>query len=75
MPTWISPSRYWMGLKGPVYRPEHWDKVQELDMWTNKFDPIMTCQPMGIPRQGEPRRIFQLVLREGLVLLTVGLGE
>ena len=56
--AWISPSRYWMGQVGPVYRPEYWDKVQELDMWTNKFDPIMTCQPMGIPRQGEPRRIF-----------------
>ena len=56
--AWISPSRYWMGLNGPLYRPEFWDKVQELDMWTNKYDPIMTCQPMGIPRQGEPRRIF-----------------
>ncbi|HEU4691992.1 MAG TPA: hypothetical protein VFS23_26705, partial [Vicinamibacterales bacterium] len=56
--AWISPSRYWMGQNGPVYRPEHWDKIQELDMWTNKYDPIMTCQPMGIPRQGEPRRIF-----------------
>jgi hypothetical protein len=57
--AWISPSRYWMGQNGPMYRPEHWDKIQEMDMWTNKFDPIMTCQPMGIPRQGEPRRIFQ----------------
>ena len=57
--AWISPSRYWNNVKGPLYRPEHWDKIQELDMWTNKFDPIMTCQPMGIPRQGEPRRIFQ----------------
>jgi hypothetical protein len=56
--AWISPSRYWMNLNGPVYKPEHWDKIQEMDMWTNKFDPIMTCQPMGIPRQGEPRRIF-----------------
>jgi hypothetical protein len=56
--AWISPSRYSMGLTGPVYRPEYWDKVQELDMWTNKYDPIMTCQPMGIPRQGEPNRIF-----------------
>ena len=56
--AWISPSRYWMGQNGPLYRPEHWDKIQEMDMWTNKFDPIMTCQPMGIPRQGEPRRIF-----------------
>ena len=57
---WISPSRF--GLYGrPVYKPEFWDKVQELDQWTNKEDPIMTCQPMGIPREGTPRRIFQTV--------------
>jgi hypothetical protein len=59
--AWISPSRYWMGASGPVYKPQYWDKVQELDQWTNKYDPIMTCQPMGIPRQGEPRRIFATV--------------
>jgi hypothetical protein len=23
----------------PIYKPEFWDKVQELDMWTNKYDP------------------------------------
>ncbi len=34
-------------------------KVQELDMWTNKDDPVMTCQPLGNPRQGPPRRIVQ----------------
>ena len=28
-------------------------------MWTNKDDPVMTCQPLGIPRQGPPRRIVQ----------------
>jgi hypothetical protein len=57
---WISPSRF--GIYGrPIYKPEFWDKVQELDQWTNKYDPIMTCQPMGIPRQGEPRRIFHTV--------------
>jgi hypothetical protein len=28
-------------------------------MWTNKEDPVMTCQPLGIPRQGPPRRIIQ----------------
>jgi hypothetical protein len=33
--------------------------VQQLDMWTNKEDPVMTCQPLGLPRQGPPRRIFQ----------------
>src|SRR5215471_7394176 len=52
----ISPSRF--GPSRPVYKPEFWDKVQELDQWTNKYDPIMTCQPMGIPREGTPRRII-----------------
>jgi hypothetical protein len=57
--AWISPSRFWMGHNGPLYKPEYWDKIQELDMWTNKFDPVMTCQPLGIPRQGTPARIIQ----------------
>jgi hypothetical protein len=53
-----SPSRF--GNVGrPVYKPEFWDKVQELDMWTNKYDPVMTCQPLGVPRMGPPRRIVQ----------------
>ena len=61
----ISPSRF--GLTGseslkpshPIYKPEFWDKTQELDQWTNKYDPIMTCQPMGMPREGTPARILQ----------------
>jgi hypothetical protein len=53
-----SPSRF--GNMGrPVYKPRYWDKVQELDMWTNKNDPVMTCQPLGVPREGPPRRIIQ----------------
>ncbi len=53
-----SPSRF--GIHGrPIYKPEYWDKVQELDMWTNKYDPVMTCQPLGVPREGPPRRIYQ----------------
>jgi hypothetical protein len=55
---WISPSRF--GVFGhPVYKPEFWDQVQELDQWTNKYDPIMTCKPVGIPRHGTPNRIIQ----------------
>jgi hypothetical protein len=46
------------GPSRPLYKPEHWDKVVYLDMWTNREDPIMTCLPMGIPRQGQPGRIF-----------------
>jgi hypothetical protein len=52
-----APSRF--GPNRPLYKPENWDKIQQLDMWTNKEDPVMTCQPLGIPRQGAPRRIVQ----------------
>ncbi|HEX5141754.1 MAG TPA: hypothetical protein VFX19_12475 [Dehalococcoidia bacterium] len=55
---WISPSRF--GVLGhPIYKPEFWDKIQELDQWTNKYDPVMTCKPLGLPRHGTPRRIIQ----------------
>jgi hypothetical protein len=53
----ISPSRF--GPSRPNYKPEFWDKIQELDQWTNKYDPVMTCQPLGLPRQGTPMRIIQ----------------
>jgi hypothetical protein len=55
--AWISPSRF--GILGhPTYKPEFWDKIQELDMWTNKYDPVMTCKPLGLPRHGTPTRII-----------------
>jgi len=53
-----SPSRFG-NLGRPVYKPQYWDKVQQLDMWTNKYDPVMTCLPLGVPREGPPRRILQ----------------
>lgn len=52
-----APSRF--GPNRPMYKPEYWDKIQQLDEWTNKDDPVMTCQPLGNPRQGPPRRIVQ----------------
>jgi len=27
-------------------------------MWTNKYDPVMTCRPLGLPRHGTPTRII-----------------
>src|SRR3984885_14174775 len=54
---WISPSRF--GPSHPLYKTEFWDKTQELDQWTNKYDPVMTCQPLGLPRQGTPTHIIQ----------------
>jgi hypothetical protein len=47
------------GPNRPYYLPKNWDEVIYHDMWTNRDDPIMTCQPMGIPRQGAPGRIYQ----------------
>jgi hypothetical protein len=43
----------------PLYKPEYWDKVQQLDMNTNTEDPVFVCQPLGIPRVGPPARIVQ----------------
>ena len=52
----MAPSR--LDPNHPLYKPEYWDKVQELDEWTNRDDPVMTCLPLGIPRHGPPSRIF-----------------
>jgi len=54
--TFMAPSR--LDMNKPLYRPEHWDRVQALDMWTNRDDPVMTCLPLGLPRQGLAGRIF-----------------
>jgi hypothetical protein len=68
--VFMAPSR--LDPNHPLYKPEYWDKVQQLDMWTNRDDPVMTCLPLGVPRQGPPARIFQtdaditMVYRGGL---------
>ena len=43
----------------PLYKPEFWDKVQDLDRNTNTLDPIFKCQPYGVPRMGPPTKIVQ----------------
>ena len=55
---WVFMSSSRLDQRQPLYKPEHWDKMIELDQWTNKYDPVMTCLPLGIPRQGPPSRIF-----------------
>jgi hypothetical protein len=55
---WVFMSATRLDQRQPLYKPEHWDKIIELDQWTNKYDPVMTCLPLGIPRQGAPGRIF-----------------
>jgi len=43
----------------PIYKPEFWDKVQQLDRDTNMKDPVFQCQPEGVPRVGPPVKIVQ----------------
>jgi hypothetical protein len=43
----------------PLYKPEYWDKVQDLDYNTNTKDPQFTCMPAGVPRIGPPTQIVQ----------------
>jgi len=63
---WTNQSEDWpfmstsrLGMNQPVYKPEYWDQIIAKDQWTNRDDPVMTCLPLGIPRQGPPSRIFQ----------------
>jgi hypothetical protein len=43
----------------PLYKPEYWDKVQDLDYNTNFVDPSHKCVPLGVPRMGPPTKIVQ----------------
>ncbi len=56
---WVFMATARLGQNQPMYKPEHWNKVIELDQWTNKYDPVGSCLPLGMPRQGPPARIFQ----------------
>ena len=51
--TFMAPSR--LDPNQPIYKPEYWDKVIELDQWTNRDDPVMTCIPLGHPRHRSAR--------------------
>lgn len=42
----------------PIYKPEHWDRVQQLDVKGNFEDPAFTCYPLGVPRAGAPDKII-----------------
>jgi hypothetical protein len=55
---WVFMSTSRLGQNQPMYKPEHWNKVIALDQWTNRDDPVGSCLPLGIPRQGPPSRIF-----------------
>jgi hypothetical protein len=43
----------------PLYKAEHWERVQELDVNGNYQDPEIKCYPAGLPRIGAPSKIVQ----------------
>ena len=43
----------------PVYKPQFWEKVQQLDQNGNNEDPSFGCMPAGVPRMGPPAKIVQ----------------
>jgi hypothetical protein len=61
-----------MNPNRPLYKPEHWDRVQFLDMNTNTEDPLFICQPLGLPRVGPPVRIVQTA--NDVIFLYTGSG-
>ncbi len=43
----------------PLYKPEHWPTIQDLD-WNGLLDdPVFICKPAGVPRMGPPGKIVQ----------------
>jgi hypothetical protein len=48
-----------MGSNRPVYKPQYWNTVKNLDQNANEEDPSNNCMPAGIPRAGIPSFIGQ----------------
>lgn len=63
----------------PIYRPEFWDKVRDLDLHGNTKDPAIHCLPNGVPRSGPPTRIISLpgevILFNGTVFRIIKPGK
>jgi len=43
----------------PQYKPQYWDKINQLDMDSIKSDPAFACVTPGVPRMGAPVKIVQ----------------
>jgi hypothetical protein len=49
-----------VGSNRPIYKPEYWEMVKDLDANANEEDPSNNCMPAGIPRAGLPSYIAQM---------------
>jgi hypothetical protein len=48
-----------MGSNRPLYKPQYWERVKDLDANSNEEDPSNQCMPAGVPRVGSPSYIAQ----------------
>jgi len=48
-----------MGSNKPIYKPQYWKTVKDLDADANEEDPSNNCMPPGVPRVGIPSFIGQ----------------
>ncbi len=69
-----APNQRRMNPNRPLYKPEFWDKVQDLDRNTNTMDPLFKCQPYGVPRVGPPTKIVQTANEVIFLYAAVGAG-
>lgn len=51
----------------PVYKPEFQARVRDLELRQQRTDPVLRCQPPGLPRIGPPDKIIQTA-REAVFL-------
>jgi hypothetical protein len=48
-----------VGSSLPIYKPQYWEMVQDLDTNANDEDPTNGCLTAGVPREGMPSYIVQ----------------
>jgi hypothetical protein len=48
-----------IGANKPIYKPEYWQLVRDLDHNSNEEDPSNRCMPAGVPRASIPGYIGQ----------------
>jgi hypothetical protein len=48
-----------MRANRPIYKPEYWEMVKELDGNSNEEDPSNNCMPAGVSRMGSLSYIGQ----------------
>jgi hypothetical protein len=49
-----------INLNVPMYKPEYWERVRELNDNGSQEDPSYSCGPGGVPRMGAPAEIIQM---------------